>query len=297
MLRRRLPSGHGCTTVSSMKLVQLRNATCLLVYGGHRIVVDPMLSDVGAMPGFKVVGGGRRRNPLVPLPPEADEALASATAVLVTHEHPDHFDRPGLRWAQERRLPVWASAIDAPNLAKKGLDVLVLEEGAPGLDVEVVRSRHGRGLVGWLMGPVAGCVLAAEGEPTVYLTGDSILVDAVTEVIARRRPDVIVAPAGAANMGLGGDILFSPDELVALVRAAPGVVVANHLEALDHCPTTRAALRTRMEAEGLGARVFVPADGEALRFERDAARPHGVPQARAEARPGVQKWVTALFAP
>jgi len=76
-------------------------------------------------------------------------------------------------------------------------------------------------------------------------------------------------------MGIGGDILFSVDELVRLVRVARGQIVLNHLEALDHCPTTRRDLRARMRAEGLGDRVHVPEDGEALVFlPRDGRRTH-----------------------
>lgn len=280
-----------------MRLRQLRNATVVLSLGEHRLLVDPMLSEVGAMPGFKVLGGGRRPNPLVPLPPETRTALDQITAVLVTHEHPDHFDRAGKDYARKRGLTVWTHPIDAPSLAKKGLDARALVDGALGLRVESVPSRHGRGALGWLMGPVGGFYLAYPGEPSVYLIGDSILTPEVLEAIDRLRPDVVVAPAGSANMGFGGDILFSVDELVTLVRRAPGAVVLNHLEALDHCPTTRPALSKRMADEGLAARVFIPADGEELTFDRGEARPHGLPRERREQAPRLQKWVTGLFAP
>lgn len=84
------------------------------------------------------------------------------------------------------------------------------------------------------------------------------MTDSVRDAVERLQPDVIVAPAGAANMGIGGDILFSVDELVQLARLAPASVVFNHLEALDHCPTTRAGLHERMDAEGLSDRVHIP---------------------------------------
>lgn len=284
-----------------MQIQQLRNATIVVTLGAHRLLVDPMLSAAGAMPGFRVRGGPRRRNPIVALPPQANAALDDVTAVIVTHEHPDHFDRAGLAWIAERNLPVWTSAIDAPSLRRKGLDVHELVDGALGMRVEIVRSRHGQGLVGWLMGPVCGYYLAHPDEPSVYLIGDSVLTPNVLEAIERLQPDVVVAPAGAANMGVGGNILFSVDEIVTLVRASRGVVVLNHLEALDHCPTTRAALAARMATEGLSERVRIPGDGERLVFERAASErtgPHarGAVRPTAERKPGVQKWVTSLFA-
>lgn len=278
-----------------MKFHHLRNATALLTLGEHRLLLDPMLAEPGAMPGFKLFGGGRRPNPLVPLPPAADAALAGATGVLVTHEHPDHLDRAAIAWIERRGLPVWASPVDAPNLRRKGLDVRELGDGALGMAVEVVPARHGRGPLAWLMGPVSGYYLAHPDEPSVYLTSDAVLTDAVLDAVERLRPDVVVAPAGAANMGAGGDILFSLDELVTLVRRAPGQVVLNHLEALDHCPTTRDRLRARMRAEGLLERVAIPDDGDELRFERASASPRPRPRPAARARPGLQKWITARF--
>lgn len=278
-----------------MKIQVLRNATTLLSLGAHRLLVDPMLSEPGALPGFKVFGGGRRPNPLVPLPAAAATALDRTTAVLVTHEHPDHFDRPGLAFARQRGLPVWATPIDAPNLRRKGLDARELRDGVLGMAVEVVPSRHGRGLLGWFMGPVAGVYLAHPDEPSLYVVGDSVLTDSVLDAIDRLQPDVILAPAGGANMGLGGDILFSLDELVELARRARGEIVFNHLEALDHCPTTRAGLAARLAAEGLNERTHIPADGEELVFEtRGTTR--AKPRSTFAPTPGAQKWITARFA-
>ena len=278
-----------------VKIHHLRNATALITLGEHRLLVDPMLAESGSFPGFKMFGGGRRPNPLVPLPPEADAALESASAVVVTHEHPDHLDRPAIEWIKARRLPVWASPVDAPNLTKKGLDVQPLRDGALGMGVEIVQARHGRGVLGWLMGPVSSYYLAHADEPSLLVTGDAVLSDDVLDAMARLRPDVVVAPAGSANMGVGGSILFSVDELVTLVKRAPGQVVLNHLEALDHCLTTREGLRARMASEGLSAQVHIPDDGEVMEFDRSDSAPHAPPGASTTLRPGFQKWLTSWF--
>jgi L-ascorbate metabolism protein UlaG (beta-lactamase superfamily) len=277
-----------------MEYHHLRNATGVLGLGAHRLLIDPMLSAPGALPGFKLFGGGRRRNPLVPLPPAADAALADVTAVLVTHEHPDHLDGPGLSWIRARGLPVWVSPVDVDNLRRKGLDAHALADGALGMTLEVVAVRHGHGPIGWLMGPVAGVYLAHPDEPSVLLTSDAVLDEALLRTIDRLRPDVIVAPAGAANFGLGRDILFSSEELVALARRAPGRVIFNHLEAIDHCPMSRATLRSRLAAEGLGERASVPNDGDLLRLARPPESTVAAVRAFAGG-PGLQKRVTALF--
>lgn len=276
-----------------MQIHHLRNATVILTLGERRLLVDPMLAAPGALPGFKVLGGGRRRNPLVALPAAAEAALQKVTDVLITHEHPDHFDPAGIEWTRARGLPVWASSIDVPSLRRKGLDARELGDGDLGLAVEVIPTRHGRGLVGWLMGQVSGFYLAHPQEPSVYLTSDSVLTSEVLQVLARLQPEVVLAPAGAANFGAGPDILFSVEELLTLARHTSGEVVLNHLEALDHCPTTRTELRRRLAAEGLTARVHVPADGDVLHFEHRASTPRPRPQPRPRREPGFQKWLTA----
>ena len=279
-----------------MQIHQLRNATAVLSIGDRRVLVDPMLSEAGALPGFKLFGGGRRRNPLVSLPSSADSALADVTDVLITHEHPDHLDAAGLEWIRSRDLPVWAPPVDVANLRRKGLDVRALEDGALGLSVEVVRSAHARGLLGFLLGPVHGVYLAHPDEPSLLLTGDSVLTDSVLEAVERLAPDVIVAPAGAADFGIGGRILFSVDDLVLLARRFDGHLVLNHLEALDHCPTTRSELRARFASEGLLDRVSIPEDGEVVRVARSSVGAHAVPRYLQESAPRFQKWVTAPFA-
>lgn len=278
-----------------MKFHHIRNATALLTLGERRLLIDPMFCDPGAMPPLKLRGPGRRRNPLVPLPEGAHEVMDRATDLLITHEHPDHFDRLALAWARDRGIATWSSAVDAPNLRKKGLQARALYRGAMGMDIEVIEGRHGRGWAGWLMGPVSGVYLACPGEPSVYLTGDTVLTETVREALARLQPEVVIAPAGSANFGVGGDIIFSMEELIELVRLAPGQVIFNHLESLDHCPTTRDELVRHLNAEGLRERVMIPEDGEVLHIKPRATRPTTPELQEDTRRPGFQKTLTAAL--
>ena len=102
-------------------------------------------------------------------------------------------------------------------------------------------------------------MLRADGEPTVYVAGDTIWCDDVRAAIDEHRPDVIVVNAGGARFTEGDPIVMTADDVVATARHADGHVVAVHLEAINHCLETRADLRARLAAEGLD--VSVPADG------------------------------------
>lgn len=278
-----------------MQVHHIRSATMLLSIGPHRLLIDPMLSPPGTLPGFKMIGGGRHANPLVPLPAHAEDVLAQATGVLITHEHPDHLDGAGVAFIRSRKLPVWCSPTDLPSLRQKGLAAEELRSGSLGLSVEQIPARHGQGMIGWLMGPVAGYYLAHPDEPSVYLTSDAVMSEAVLNALSRLRPDLVIAPAGAANFGLGPSILFTVDELVTLIRKAPHDVLLNHLEALDHCPTTRQALHDRLLKEGLRDRVHIPRDGETVTFERKNTVAHATPGPSPAQVPRLQKWVSSLI--
>ena len=70
-------------------------------------------------------------------------------------------------------------------------------------------------------------------------------------------------PGGGARLDVGGPILMSLDELTALVEAAPGKVLINHIGALNHCPVTREDILTRLGQE-LAEKVVIPQDGESV---------------------------------
>ncbi len=279
----------------SVQLHLLRNTSTLLTIGSKRLLIDPMLSRSGTLPGFRLVGGPKRKNPLVELPARAMDVISQATEVVITHEHPDHLDRPAIDWIKQRGLPVWCSGVDVANLRRKGLDARVFNSSGLGFDVEEIPATHGRGLLGYLMGPVSGFYFADPDEPSLYWTGDSVLTETVKMAIQRLRPDVIVAPAGAANFGFGRDIIFSLQEQVELAKLTSKQVVFNHLEAIDHCPMTRRQLRETMNQQGVGQRVTIPADGECVTFERDSTEPHAPVSNKPPRRPGFQKWLTAKF--
>jgi len=59
------------------------------------------------------------------------------------------------------------------------------------------------------------------------------------------------------------------DELMRFVQNAPNKVVANHLEALNHCPTTRLQLKQELEENDLLSKVFIPDDGETIDIQHN----------------------------
>jgi L-ascorbate metabolism protein UlaG (beta-lactamase superfamily) len=115
------------------------------------------------------------------------------------------------------------------------------------------------------MGPVSGFVVRAEDSPTLYVAGDTIFCPEVEEALNAHEPDVVVVNAGAARFLKGGPITMTAEDVARVCRAAPeALVVAVHMEAINHCLLTRDELGEELRREGLADQVAIPADGESL---------------------------------
>ncbi len=89
--------------------------------------------------------------------------------------------------------------------------------------------------------------------------------------MTQRRPDVSVVPAGGAAFDLGSELIMDQEQVLELAALGSGQFFANHMEALDHCPTRRADLLAAAREQGLADRLFAPADGATLRFNTEPA--------------------------
>jgi L-ascorbate metabolism protein UlaG (beta-lactamase superfamily) len=123
------------------------------------------------------------------------------------------------------------------------------------------------------MGSVMGFTLEATGEPSVYWAGDTILYPPVLDTIHGFDPDVVVTHSCGALWD-GVLIVMDAEQTVATCEAVGerAVVVATHMEALDHSTVDRAALRTHAERQGIApGKLLIPADGETLVFAAGGA--------------------------
>ncbi|MDZ7862251.1 MBL fold metallo-hydrolase [Acidovorax sp.] len=256
-----------------MRITQLRNATIVLHIGNRHILVDPMLAPRGALPPLRLLDGKRERNPTVPLPEVAGAVLQQVTHCLITHcqkGHFDHLDTFGKKWLRDTQTPVICTPHDAAYLRQRGLNVQPLgDDHAHGVplwegNVQTVHCTHGEGVVGRFMEHGVGYYITQPGEPSLYLLGDTILTPAVAGFVQQHQPDYCVAPAGGARFDVGGDIIMGVDDVLELTRLAQGTVIANHLQAISHCPVTREDLLAAARATGVAQRLWVPQDGETM---------------------------------
>jgi L-ascorbate metabolism protein UlaG (beta-lactamase superfamily) len=247
-----------------MRVRLLRHATLVIEIAGRRFLLDPMLGPAGAQPPIPETPNPRP-NPLVDLPVSTEEAMSGVVAVLVTHLHGDHLDETAAGLVSG--LPVLGPPRVAAALASRGMTTHPVggQVDAGGVVVTRTGGRHGTGAIGREMGEVCGFVFTADGEPSLYVAGDTVWCEEVAAALEEHRPDVVVVNAGAPRFLVGDPITMDADDVASVCEAAPdALVVAVHMEAMNHCLLTRDGLRAALAERGLADRVLIPADGETL---------------------------------
>lgn len=248
-----------------MKIQLIRSATLWLEYGGVTFLIDPMLSEKGANPPI-VNTANDRRNPLVSLPGPVQQWLAP-DVVLVTHLHQDHWDAAAVSLLPHD-LPVLCQEGNQDKIGDQGFNnITVVPDQQPltfqGVTLTRTGGQHGTGEIGERMGKVSGFIFRAEGEPVLYLAGDTIWCEEVKQALDEHSPEIVIVNAGGARFIAGGHITMDEQDVVEVCRYAPAAsVVAVHMDAINHCLVTRELLKTRLVQENLLERVALPYDGE-----------------------------------
>jgi L-ascorbate metabolism protein UlaG (beta-lactamase superfamily) len=165
-----------------LRLTWIGHATVLIESGGRRFLTDPFLRDR--------LGPLRRRGASVDL-----AAIGRVDAVLLSHAHPDHFDRPSLRRLAGDPLMVVPTGlgrvVERMGLAARELAAHErIEVGDVG--VVGVPARHGR----WPRHPSAIAMgFLVEGSPSVYFAGDTSAFAGLG--VLAGRVDVALLPIGS----------------------------------------------------------------------------------------------------
>ena len=253
-----------------MRLRLIRHATLVVELAGRRLLVDPQLDPARSRPAIENTANDRR-NPLTELPEPAEVVVGGIDAVLVTHLHGDHLDDTAVDLLP-KDVPLLCQPPDEGVLRDRGFTALSPvgdEAELDGIRVARTDGRHGTGEIGEAMAPVSGFVLRAPGEPVLYVAGDTILCEEVRTALAVHAPDVVVVNAGGARFTSGDPITMTAEDVVETARLAPdALVVAVHMEAINHCLQTRSDLHQLLRGEGLADRVAVPEDGAIVPLRR-----------------------------
>jgi hypothetical protein len=111
-----------------------------------------------------------------------------------------------------------------------------------------------------------GFYIELPDQPSLYLSSDTIFTSAVNKVLTEYNPEISLVAAGSAQFDIFKPLLMTVEDIVKFIKNAPHKVIANHLEAVNHCPTTREQLKSVLDKEGLLDKTFIPEDGKIMEF-------------------------------
>lgn len=250
-----------------MKIHQLRSATFVIEKDDNFILIDPMLGKKGSIPPFAFFRHKARKNPMVEMPQNTDRILSKVTHAFITHLHPDHLDKAGVKFLVDNNIPVICSELDESKLSKKGIRVVQSidywnSQEFLGGTITGIPARHGYGFIAKPMGNVMGFVIEFSNNESIYISSDTIYTSDVDMVFNEIKPNISVLAAGSAQFDFGGPLLMNENDIVKFVENAPGKVYANHMDAVNHCSMTRIKLKRLLKEKGLTEKVVIPEDGE-----------------------------------
>lgn len=251
------------------KVQLIRNATLVIEYAGHKILVDPMFMPKGSAESI----AGVAKNPTVDLPLSPQEITKDVDLVLVTHTHFDHFDEVASK-SLHKQIPLLNQPADEEFFKKGGfVKAQTLKEHTTWKNISIDRTeaQHGSGVVLSKMGKTSGFILKAKNQPTVYIIGDGIWTEGIKANINKYKPDYIVANTGGAIIpGFEkAPIIMDEEQTMTLLKeSGQAKVIAVHMEAVDHCHTKRKRLREKADHMSVSnERLLIPEDGQIIELK------------------------------
>jgi L-ascorbate metabolism protein UlaG (beta-lactamase superfamily) len=251
-----------------LRMTYLGGPTALIEIGGLRLLTDPTFDPPGVYP------SGTRSLTKTMEPALAPAALGRIDAVLLSHDqHPDNLDSSGREVLAH--VPVTLSTASAHGRMGGNVQALpnweTTELARPDggvLRITGVPAQHGPDGSEPIVGEVTGFVLAGDGLPNVYVSGDNASLAVVRAIADRLGPfDVSLLFAGAAKTALfdGALLTLGSDQAAEAARMlGDGPVIVLHFEGWAHFSQGADTVRAAFAQAGLSQRLRLPAMGEVM---------------------------------
>jgi L-ascorbate metabolism protein UlaG (beta-lactamase superfamily) len=250
-----------------LKIQTIRHATLIIYLNNKKILIDPMLSPINSMAPIPDVPN-QNLNPLVDLPISIDNII-DPDAILITHTHRDHFDDVAASLLS-KNIPVFCQPEDEDKIRSFGfINVCPIHSSKTWNNITFNRTngKHGHNEMAKKMAPVSGFIISSKGEPSVYISGDTVWCNEVEESIKKFTPEIIICNCGAAQFSYGEPITMTAQDIHKLCNKFPDIkVIAVHMDAWNHCRLSRKDLTNYINTHNIKNFISVPNDGEVLNF-------------------------------
>jgi L-ascorbate metabolism protein UlaG (beta-lactamase superfamily) len=251
-----------------MNLKLYRHATFLMTIDGKKILVDPMFMKKGSLPPIPSTLR-LRKNPLDRFP-EKYPVVSDKDILLITHHHFDHFDKTASR-ILSKSVSVVSPANGWRRLRKMGFfRIHAMRLGrdciVQGFKIIAVPVKHAQRWERMLYKPGLG-YLVKSSRGMIYISGDTVLYQGLSEWLCKFPVDLAVFFGGAARVPLLGRHTLSGQEIISLIQdIQPRTAVILHLDSLNHCTEGRTEVRAQIRSSPLSSRVILPLAGEEYVF-------------------------------
>ncbi|MFD6162848.1 MBL fold metallo-hydrolase [Nocardia sp. NPDC060256] len=241
---------------NQLEVLHIGGPTVRLRYAGQTFLTDPTFDEPGDYPSGPVTLH-KLNGPAV-----SAEQVGAVDVVLLSHdEHADNLDNSGREFLQTA-----GAVLSTPGAAERINGVRGLENWETttigGVRITGVPALHGPEGCESLTGIVTGFVLQADGQPTVYVSGDNASVDRVAQIVERiGQIDVAVLFVGAANVGHFGDIDLTLNARTAVQASellGDAVIVPVHGEGWVHFSETLDRLSLLFAYAGREKQLRIP---------------------------------------
>ncbi|MGV3708784.1 MAG: MBL fold metallo-hydrolase [Gemmatimonas sp.] len=253
---------------SGLRVTWMGHSTSLIEIDGKRVLTDPVWSDRPSP--FSFMGPRRYYAPLI-----AIESLPPIDAVVVSHDHYDHLDRPTIiRLTELTRARFIVPLGVASHLEYWGvpLDRIVeldwwQDTQVDSLRITLTPARHASGRTGLFDNDATlwGGYAIAGPEHRVYYSGDTGLFPAMNDIGTRLGPfDVTLIETGQYHR-TWPDWHIGPEQAVnANERVQGKTMIPVHwgLFTLAMHSWTEPVERTSVAAQRLGVPLLTPEPGE-----------------------------------
>jgi len=262
--------------MNALEITHIGGPTMLLDFDGVRILTDPTFDSAPNDYPSGPVTLHKIASPAIPL-----EELGSFDYVLLSHDHhSDNLDRAGRESPKSAKLVLTtregAQRLEGNSFGMEPWQTHDLKfAGNRTLRVTATPARHGP--AGKDRGAVIGFVIFFTDSPeqSVYVSGDTVWYEGVTEIARRFPVQIAILHIGAARVPEVGPfhLTMTSEEAVRAAQVfSNAVVVPTHFEGWAHFSEGKDDILRAFRKAGIEQRLCWPKAGQGIDVQLKVSR-------------------------